>query len=134
MERDTGVENQQGEGTQDSFSAASLAVSGFMVIRFISGLCPANYVAWPIFGLTQGPSWWPMHLSAKMDSRMKDSGGGWWDILQVGVSPSSAPPEFSWLVLATAACSLSGTSVVRQLMQVVIIMPGQNRWFWSIVP
>ena len=33
-----------------------------------------NHLTWPIFGLTQGPSWWCMRLSAKMDSSVKDSG------------------------------------------------------------
>ena len=28
----------------------------------------------PIFGVTQGPSWWRAHLSAKMDSRSRVSG------------------------------------------------------------
>lgn len=41
-------------------------------IRFqvLSGQSP-----WPMFGMTQGPCWWLGHLSAKMDSSMKDSGG-----------------------------------------------------------
>ena len=40
----------------------------------VSGLSLASYLAWPIFGLTQGPSWWHVHLSAKMDSSEEDSG------------------------------------------------------------
>ena len=44
-----------------------------MVMELISRLSLANHLAWPIFGLTQGPSWWHMHLSDKMDSSKKDS-------------------------------------------------------------
>ena len=33
----------------------------------------ASHLAWPISSLTQGPSWWHSHLSAKMDSSKKDS-------------------------------------------------------------
>ena len=51
-----------------------LTVSGFMVMGLVSGLSLASRLAWPMFGLTQGPSCWHMHLSAKMDSSMKDFG------------------------------------------------------------
>ena len=30
---------------------------------------------WPIIGLTQDPSWWRTHLSTKMNSSVKVSGG-----------------------------------------------------------
>ena len=65
---------QQGKGTQESCSALWLAVSGFMGMGLISELSLANCLAQPIFGLTQGPSWWPVHLSDKVDSSDKDSG------------------------------------------------------------
>ena len=51
-----------------------LTVLGFMVMGLVSGLSLANHLAWPLFGLTQGPSCWRMHLSAKMDSNVKDFG------------------------------------------------------------
>ena len=41
-----------------------------LVSRFSLANCPA----WPLLGLAQGPSWWHMHLSAKMDSSVKNSG------------------------------------------------------------
>ena len=40
----------------------------------VSRLSLANHLAWPVFGLTQGPSRWHAHLPAKMDSSMKESG------------------------------------------------------------
>ena len=51
-----------------------LAVSGFMVMGLVSGLSLAAHLAWPTSGLTQHPSWWRAHLSAKLDSSEEDSG------------------------------------------------------------
>ena len=65
---------QRGKWTQESCYATWLTVSGFMVTGLVSGLSLATHLAWPIFGLTQGPSWWQMHLSAKIDFSAKDSG------------------------------------------------------------
>ena len=44
-----------------------LTVSGFMVMGLVSRFSLANH-------LTQGPSWWHTHCSAKMDSSEEDSG------------------------------------------------------------
>ena len=65
---------QQGKGTQENCSAMWLVVSGFMVMGLVSGLSLANHLAWPKFGLTQGPSGWHVHLSGKMVPSIKDSG------------------------------------------------------------
>ena len=40
----------------------------------VSGWSLANHFAWPVSGLTQGPSWWRAHCSTEMDSSEKDSG------------------------------------------------------------
>ena len=56
----------QGKGNQEDCSATWLIVSGFMVMGFVSRLSLANY--------SQGPSWWHMHCSAKMDTTEEDSG------------------------------------------------------------
>lgn len=44
--------------------------------------------------------------------------------------PSFAPTptEFSWLVLAAASSSLLVSRIVKQLMKIVLIMPGQGGW------
>ena len=57
---------QEGKGAQENCSATWLTVSGFMVMGFPGCL-------WPIIQ-TQGPSWWHVHCSAKMDNSEKDSG------------------------------------------------------------
>ena len=104
---------QGGKGTQNC-SATWLAVSGFMVMGWVSRLSPASHLACPTFGPTQGPSWWRTHLSAKMDSSVRVS-GRWADILWAGVSSLlSAPPDFSRWFSTTAPCSLSGPPLTTQ--------------------
>ena len=45
------------------------------------------------------------------------------------------PPRFSWLVVVYQFCvPCLGPLVVRQCMQVAIILPGQGGWFQSMVP
>ena len=55
--------------------------------------------------VTQGPSWWCRHLSAKRNF------------------------STSWIFPVSFHCS----TVVWQLMQVVFLMPGQSRQSWSMV-
>lgn len=113
---------QRGEGTQENCSATWLAVSGFMGMGLVSGLSLADHLAQPVVGLAQGPSWWQMHLSAKMDSRAKDLGR------LVVPSLLLAPPKSSGLVIRT------GPLVVRQLRQAALIVPGQGGQFQPVVP
>ena len=54
-------------GTRENCSATWLEVSGFMVMELVSGF------SLPIT-LTQGPSLWHTHCSAKTDSSEKGSG------------------------------------------------------------
>lgn len=51
-----------------------LTVSGFIGMELVSRLSLTSRLAWPVLGLTQGPSWWPAHLPAKMHSSAKDPG------------------------------------------------------------
>ena len=107
-----------------------------MVIELISRLSLASHLAWPICGLTQGPSWWGSYLSPKMDSSKKSPG-----ILAGQYCGGASPPSF-WPLQnfphvrfwGAALCSWLGPPVVRQLMQAVIIMPDQDMWFWSMIP
>ena len=103
-----------------------LTISGFMGLGLVYEWPLASFLAQPIFGLAQGPSWWPVHLSAKMDFSAKDSGK------LVVSSLLLAPPTFS--VFAVAPCSLSGAPVVRQLMLATIIVSGQGVQFQSTIP
>ena len=49
------------------------SVSGF-IMGLVSRLSLVSYLAWPIFGLTEDSSWGYAYLSAKIESREKDSG------------------------------------------------------------
>ena len=71
-----------------------LVVSGFMVMELVSGLSLANHLAWPKFGLTQGPSGWHVHLSGKMVPSIKDSG-----MLVIYLLFPNGPPESFQVVL-----------------------------------
>ena len=64
---------QQGQGPQGNCSATWLAVSGFMVMGIVSGLSLASHLAWPIVWASVLPGGAASHLSAKMDSSVKDS-------------------------------------------------------------
>ena len=75
----------------------SLGVDGDGVSSFGGCLWPLILLV-PIFGLTQGPSWWHMHLSARWFPAWGVL-GNWWDIWAGISSLLSAPPKFSWLVL-----------------------------------
>ena len=105
-----------------------LALSGFMGMGLASRLSLASHLSQPVLGLVQGPSWWCLHLSAKMASSAKDSGR------LVVSSLLLAPPKSSWLVFKAAPCPISGLPVVRPLMQVAIIVLGQGGQFQSLVP
>ena len=78
------------KGTQENCSASWLAVSGFMVMGFVSGLSLANHSDSESFLMVHGTP-----CSAKMDAREKDSGkwsDRWCLILTF--------PELFWLVVA----------------------------------
>ena len=98
-----------------------------MVMGLVSGCL------WPMI-LTQAPSWWRTHRSAEMDSSQEDSGrlvGCMdWHLL--------SPFDLCRILVVGGSLlvphSLPGPPVVRELMQVVTIGPGQDGWFQSVVP
>ena len=127
---------QQVRETQN-YSAIWLSVSAFLVVGLafcvVSGqsscLCP--YLVWlrVLHGgrCISKPRWIPEQGFL----------GGSQDILWAGISsllPPPSPTEFSWLVLAAASFSLLVPCIVKQLMKMVLIMPGQGGWFHSAVP
>ena len=109
---------QQGKGTQENSSVTWLAVSHCMVMGLVSRLSF-------LFGL-KSPPWWCMPCSAKMDAREKDS-GRWSDMWCLLLSF----PELFLLVVAYYY-SLPGPPVVKQLMQMVTMVPGQGGRFQSV--
>ena len=126
--RDAQVESSRVREPRRTALPHGLQSTGFMGVGLVSGLSLADHLAWPALGLAQGPSWWHVHLSAKMDSSTKDSGR-----LVISSLPV-APPKSSWLFFRAALCSLSGPPAVRQLLQVVLVVLGQGWQFRSMVP
>ena len=97
-----------------------LAVSGFMVMGLISGLSLANH---PDSG-----SFLVVHALSSQDGRQR---GGFWEVVGHVVSPfdlSRALPVGGGL---SVPCSLPGPPVVKQLLQLVTVVPGQGGRFQS---
>ena len=93
-----------------------------MVMGLVSGLSLASH-------LTQSPSWWCMPCSAKMGAREKDS-GRWSDMW----CPLLTFPELFRLVGGglLVPCPLPGPPVLKQLRQMVTMVPGQGGRFQSV--
>ena len=134
--RSWGQREQEGEEIQENHSAMCLEASGFMEMGLVLGLVLANRLAWPICALTQGPSWPCMHLSVKVASRVRASGRWAGHIMGWCLLPPFGPSQILPFVFSsgTGTYSLSGPPVVRQLLPVIIVMPGQGRWCHSFVP
>ena len=111
---------QQGKRTQENCSATWLAVLGFRLMGLVSRLSLANH-------LTQSPSWWHTHHSAKMDDSKGDS-GRWTDTRFLVLISQILLAGGGLLVLYP----LPGPHVVKQLMQVVTGEPGQGGRFQSV--
>lgn len=73
----TKQENLLGKGARVESSRVKEPVApslGFMVMGFVSWLSLACHLARSMFVLTQGPPYWQVYPSAKMDSSAEDSG------------------------------------------------------------
>ena len=109
----------EGKGTQENCSVTWLAVSGFMVMGLVfmgDGLSLANHSDSVLPGC----------------ARLVQSNGcqrGFWEVVGHVVSPF----ELSWTLPVGGGllvlCSLLGPPVVKQLMQMVTMVPGQGGWF-----
>ena len=85
---------------------------------------------WPII-LTQRPSWWRPHQSANMDSSQEDSGRTRGRASSVSSGPFPILPVDGDLWFP---CSLPGPPVVKQLVPMGTVVPGQGGWFQSVFP
>ena len=118
---------RQGKRAQNC-SATWLEVSGFMGMGLVSGLSLTKHLASARTWSAQGPPWWPMNLSAKTHLSAKDPGS--WVISSL----LSDLHRSSTFMFRAASYSLSRPPMVRPLMQVAIIVPGQGGQFQSVVP
>ena len=112
---------QEGKGTQENSSDTWLAVSGFMVMGLVSGLSLANH--------SDSESFLVVHALFSQDGCQRE---GFWEVVGHVVSPF----DLSWTLLVGGGllvpCSLPGPPVVKQLMQIVTMVPGQGGQFQSM--
>ena len=120
LERASGGE-QEGKGTQENCSAAWLPVSGFTVIGLVSGLSSANH--------SDSESFLVVHTLFSQDGCQRE---GFWEVVRQVVSPF----DLSRTVLVGGGllvpCSLPGPPVVKQLMQIVTMVPGKGGRFHPV--
>ena len=113
--------DQQGKGIQENSSVTWLAVLGFMVMGLVSGLSLANH--------SDSESFLVVHTLFSQDGCQRE---GFWEVVGQVVSRF----DLSWTLLVGGGllvpCSLPGPPVIRQLMQMVTMVPGQGGWFQSV--
>ena len=97
-----------GKGTQENSSATWLPVSGFMVMGLVSVLSLASHV---------------VHALFSQDGCQRK---GFWEVVGYVVSPF----DLSWTLPVGGGllvpCSLLGPPVLKQLMQMVTMVPGHG--------
>ena len=102
---------------------------------FLGCPCPITLLV-SIYCLTQGFSRWHAALPVKTDSS-REFPGGWQDILCMAqhLLPLFCPSQILRVGDSLSfPCSLLEPSRKRQLVQVVVFIPGQGRSFRSMVP
>ena len=98
-----------------------LAMPGFMVMGLVS--------EWSLTNHSNPESFLVVHASLSQDGCWRE---GFWEVDGHGVSPfdvcQTLPVGDGLLV----PYSLSGSPVIKQLMQMVTMVPGQCGWFQSV--
>ena len=112
---------QKGKGTQENSSAIWLAVSGFMVMGLVSGLSLANH--------SDSESFLVAHTSISQDGCQRE---GFWEVVRHVVSPFDLSRTLLVGGGLLVPCSLPGPPVIKQLMQMVTMVPGQGGRFQSV--
>ena len=111
---------QEGKRTQENCSATWLADLGFMVMGLVSRLSLVNH--------SDSESFLVVQALFSQDGRQRE---GFWEVVGQMVSPF----DLSWTLLVGGGllvpCSLPGPPVIKQLMQMVTMVPGQG-WAVSI--
>ena len=114
------VREQEGKGTHENSSTMWLAVLSFMVIGLVSELSLANH--------SDSESFLAVHALFSQDGCQR----GLWEVVGHVVSPF----DLSWTVLVGGGlffpCSLPGLPVIKQLMQMVTMVPGHGGRFRSV--
>ena len=114
---------QQGKGIQENCSATWLTVSGFMVMGLVSRLSLANH--------SDSESFLVVRTLFNQDGCQRE---GFWEVVGHVLSPF----DLFRILLVDAGllvlCSLPGPPVIKQLVQMVIMVPGQDGWFQCASP
>ena len=108
---------QVGKGTQENCSVTWLAVSGFMVMGWVSGLSLANH--------SDSESFLVVYALFSQDGCQR----GFWEVVGQVVSPFDLSRTLLVGGGLLVPCSLPGPPVVKQLMQMVTMEPGQGGRF-----
>ena len=115
---------QLGKGSQENCSATWLAVSGFMGIGLVSGLSLANRFAQPRT-LSGSGSFLVVHTSQPQWISVPRILGSW--LSPPSCWPLPSPPGLQ-------GSTLSGPSILRQLMQEAVILSDQGGSFGQRPP
>ena len=112
---------QEGKGTQENSSAPWLVVSGFMVMGLVSGVCLAHP--------SDSEPFLVVHVLFSQDGRWRE---GFWEVVGHVVSPFDLSRTLRVGGGLFVPCSFPGPSVIKQLMQMVTVLPGQGGRFQSL--
>ena len=110
-----------GKGTQENSSVTWLAVLGFMVMGLFSRLSLVNH--------SDSESFLVVHALFSQDGCQRE---GFWEVVRQVVSPFDLSRTLLVGGGLLAPCYLPGPPVVKQLMQIVTMVPGQGRRFQSV--
>ena len=98
-----------------------VVVSGFMVMRLVSGWSLANH--------SNLESFLVAHASLSQDGCQQE---GFWEVDRHSVSPFDLSRTLQVGGGSLVLYSLSGSPVIKQLMQMVTMVPGQGGRFQSV--
>ena len=98
-----------------------LAVSGFMVIGLVSGLSLANHSDSEYFLV--------VHALFSQDGCQRE---GLWEVVRHMVSPFDLSRTLPVSGGSLVPCSLPAPPVIKQLMQIVTMVPGHGGRFQSV--
>ena len=133
----TKQENLLGKGARVESSRVKEPVApslGFMVMGFVSWLSLACHLARSMFVLTQGPPYWQVYPSAKMDSSAEDSGRFTRHFMSWPLSLLLVPPRFSQLVFGSSTMFLVQASCCETARAGGPHRACRGRRLWSTVP
>ena len=109
-----------GKGTQEKTSVTWLAVSGFMVMGLVSGWSLANH--------SDSESFLVVRALFSHDGCQR----GFWEVVRRVVPPFDLSQTLLVGGGLLVPCSLPGPSVIKQLMQMVTMVPGHGGRFQKL--